>query len=62
MNFVRKVLRTHNLKGDLAGVRFEYQSYKRALHLDSVQAEEPSKKLAELYSELTHRNSVALVR
>ena len=55
-------MRAHNLKGDLAGVRFEYQSYKRALHLDSVQAEEPSKKLAELYNKLTHRNSVALVR
>ncbi len=55
-------MRAHGLRGDLAGVRFEFESYKRAMLLDSLQIFEPSKKLVALCRELTAPNSVALAR
>ncbi|MDA3016991.1 MAG: bacterial transcriptional activator domain-containing protein [Actinomycetota bacterium] len=55
-------MRAHGLRGDLAGVRFEFESYKRAMLSDSLQIIEPSKKLVALCRELTAPNSVALAR
>ncbi len=55
-------MRAHSLRGDLAGVRFEFESYKRAILSDSFQITEPPQKLVLLYHELTAPHSVALVR
>ena len=55
-------MRAHGLRGDLAGVRFEFESYKRAMLSDSFEIIEPSKKLVALCRELTAPNSVALAR
>ncbi|MEP7203854.1 MAG: LysM peptidoglycan-binding domain-containing protein [Ilumatobacteraceae bacterium] len=41
-------MRAHALRGDLAGVRSEWDSYERAVHADSWAAAEPSPKLIEL--------------
>jgi hypothetical protein len=41
-------MRAHALRGDLAGVRSEWDSYQRAVHADSWAAAEPSPKLIEL--------------
>ena len=64
-------MRAHGLRGDIAGVRFEFESYKRAISADSFSMTEPSKKLVDLLGELTsasHQNldaqnhSVSLTR
>ena len=55
-------MRAHGLRGDLAGVRFEFESYKRAMLSDSFEIIAPSKKLVALCRELTAPNSVALAR
>jgi hypothetical protein len=55
-------MRAHGLRGDFAGVRFEFESYKRAISADSFAMTEPSKKLVDLLGELTnasHQNSNA---
>jgi hypothetical protein len=55
-------MRAHGLRGDFAGVRFEFESYKRAISADSFSMIEPSKKLVDLLGELTnasHQNSNA---
>jgi len=55
-------MRAHGLRGDFAGVRFEFESYKRAISADSFLMTEPSKKLVDLLGELTnasHQNSSA---
>jgi hypothetical protein len=55
-------MRAHGLRGDFAGVRFEFESYKRAISADSFLMTEPSKKLVDLLGELTnasHQNSNA---
>ena len=55
-------MRAHGLRGDFAGVRFEFESYKRAISADSFSMTEPSKKLVDLLGELTnasHQNSNA---
>jgi hypothetical protein len=55
-------MRAHGLRGDFAGVRFEFESYRRAISADSFSITEPSKKLVDLLSELTnasHQNSNA---
>ena len=52
-------MRAHGLRGDSAGVRFEFESYKRAISADSFSMNEPSKKLVDLLGELTsasHQN------
>ncbi len=46
-------MRAHGLRGDFAGVRFEFESYKRAISADSFSMTEPSKKLVDLLGELT---------
>ena len=45
-------MRAHALRGDLAGVRGEWDSYERAVHADSWAAAEPSPKLVHLRREL----------
>ncbi|MGZ4772103.1 MAG: hypothetical protein ACXV3B_05410, partial [Ilumatobacteraceae bacterium] len=45
-------MRAHARRGDLAGVRGEWESYERAVHADSWSAAEPSPKLVELRREL----------
>ena len=45
-------MRAHALRGDLAGVRSEWDSYERAVHADSWAAAEPSPKLVHLRREL----------
>jgi nucleoid-associated protein YgaU/two-component SAPR family response regulator len=45
-------MRAHALRGDLAGVRSEWDSYKRAINADSWTDAEPSPKLVELRREL----------
>ncbi len=45
-------MRAHALRGDLAGVRGEWDSYERAVHADSWSAAEPSPKLVQLRREL----------
>ncbi len=45
-------MRAHAGRGDLAGVRSEWESYERAVHADSWSAAEPSPKLVELRREL----------
>jgi hypothetical protein len=55
-------MRAHGFRGDFAGVRFEFESYKRAISADSFSMIEPSKKLVDLLGELTnasHQNSNA---
>jgi hypothetical protein len=55
-------MRAHGLRGDFAGVRFEFESYKRAISADSFSMTEPSKKLVDLLGELTnasHQNTNA---
>ena len=59
-------MKAHALKGDLAGVRFEFDSYQRAVESDSFSIAEPSQKLVSLLRKLSTRlvvdNSVALAR
>jgi hypothetical protein len=59
-------MKAHALKGDLAGVRFEFDSYQRAIASDSFSIAEPSQKLVSLLRKLSTRlvvdNSVALAR
>ena len=45
-------MRAHAARGDLAGVRQEWQSYERALSADSFSAGDPAPKLAALRREL----------
>jgi hypothetical protein len=45
-------MRAHARRGDLAGVRSEWDSYARAIHADTWAAAEPSPKLIELRREL----------
>jgi hypothetical protein len=45
-------MRAHAHRGDLAGVRGEWDSYERAVHADSWAAAEPSPKLIDLRREL----------
>jgi nucleoid-associated protein YgaU len=45
-------MRAHAYRGDLAGVRSEWDSYERAVHADSWAAAEPSPKLVDLRREL----------
>jgi hypothetical protein len=45
-------MRAHAFRGDLAGVRGEWDSYERAVHADSWAAAEPSPKLVHLRREL----------
>ena len=45
-------MRAHARRGDLAGVRGEWDSYERAVHADSWAAAEPSPKLVHLRREL----------
>jgi two-component SAPR family response regulator len=59
-------MKAHALKGDLAGVRFEFDSYQRAIESDSFSIAEPSQKLVSLLRKLSTSlvvdNSVALAR
>jgi nucleoid-associated protein YgaU len=45
-------MRAHARRGDLSGVRHEWESYERAVNADSWSAAEPSPKLVELRREL----------
>lgn len=59
-------MKAHALNGDLAGVRFEFDSYQRAIASDSFLITEPSQKLVSLLNKLTDNlvidKSVALAR
>jgi two-component SAPR family response regulator len=59
-------MKAHALKGDLAGVRFEFDSYQRAIASDSFSITEPSQKLVSLLNKLTNslvaEKSVVLAR
>lgn len=59
-------MKAHALRGDSAGVRFEFDSYQRAINSDSFSIAEPSQKLVSLLSSLTNsrvaEKSVALAR
>ena len=59
-------MKAHALKGDLAGVRFEFDSYQRAIASDSFSITEPSQKLVSLLNKLTNslvaEQSVVLAR
>jgi hypothetical protein len=59
-------MKAHALKGDLAGVRFEFDSYQRAIASDSFSIAEPSQKLVSLLRKLSTSlvvdKSVALAR
>jgi hypothetical protein len=59
-------MKAHALNGDLAGVRFEFDSYQRAIGSDSFSISEPSQKLVCLLNELTNNlvidKPVALAR
>jgi hypothetical protein len=59
-------MKAHALKGDLAGVRFEFDSYQRAITSDSFSISEPSQKLVSLLNKLTSSlvvdNTVVLAR
>ncbi|NBO57308.1 MAG: hypothetical protein EBU84_22515 [Actinobacteria bacterium] len=59
-------MKAHALKGDLAGVRFEFDSYQRAITSDSFSLTEPSQKLVSLLNKLTNslvaEQSVVLAR
>ncbi len=48
-------MRAHAQRGDLAGVRTEWEVYERALHADPWSAAEPSPKLASVRRELLSR-------
>lgn len=52
-------MRAHAHRGDLSGVRSEWESYERAIHADSWAAAEPSPKLVELRRELLAPSMVA---
>ena len=47
-------MKAHALNGDLAGVRFEFDSYQRAIASDSFSITEPSQKLVSLLNKLTN--------
>ena len=47
-------MKAHALKGDLSGVRFEFDSYQRAIASDSFSITEPSQKLVSLLNKLTN--------
>ena len=47
-------MKAHAFKGDLAGVRFEFDSYQRAIAADSFSITEPSQKLVSLLNKLTN--------
>jgi hypothetical protein len=59
-------MKAHALKGDLAGVRFEFDSYQRAIAFDSFSITEPSQKLVSMLRKLSTSlvvdKSVALAR
>ncbi len=55
-------MRAHARRGDLAGVRSEWESYERAVHADSWSAAEPSPKLVELRRELLSPSMAVLGR
>ena len=59
-------MKAHAFRGDLAGVRFEFDSYLRTINSDSFSITEPSQKLVSLLSslinKLTANRSVALAR
>ncbi|MFM9172956.1 MAG: hypothetical protein ACKOQU_09240 [Acidimicrobiaceae bacterium] len=59
-------MKAHALNGDLAGVRFEFDSYQRAIASDLFSISEPSQKLVSLLNKLTSglgvKEFVALVR
>ena len=59
-------MKAHALRGDSAGVRFEFDSYQRAINSDSFSIAEPSQKLVSLLNSLTNshvaKKSVALAR
>lgn len=59
-------MKAHALNGDLAGVRFEFDSYLRAIASDSFSITEPSQKLVSLLNKLTDNlvidKSVVLAR
>ncbi|MFM7650466.1 MAG: hypothetical protein ACKO6O_05670 [Acidimicrobiaceae bacterium] len=59
-------MKAHALNGDLAGVRFEFDSYQRAIASDSFSISEPSQKLVSLLNKLTSslvvKEFVALAR
>ena len=59
-------MKAHPLQGDLAGVRFEFDSYQRAIASESFSITEPSQKLVSLLNKLTNSlvfdKSVALAR
>lgn len=55
-------MRAHASRGNLAGVRFEFESYMRAVNSDSFLTHEPSKKLTCLMSSLISEKPVALAR
>ena len=59
-------MKAHALRGDSAGVRFEFDSYQRAINSDSFSIAEPSQKLVNLLNNLTNshvaKKSVALTR
>jgi two-component SAPR family response regulator len=46
-------MKAHALQGDLSGVRFEFDSYQRAIASDSFSVTEPSQKLVSLLNKLT---------
>ncbi len=59
-------MKAHALRGDSAGVRFEFDSYLRAINSDSFSIAEPSQKLVSLLNILTNSRAtekcVALAR
>lgn len=55
-------MRAHALRGDLAGVRGEWQSYQRIVRSDSWTNSQPSAKLVNLYSRLNSGATVSFSR
>ena len=59
-------MKAHALRGDSAGVRFEFDSYQRAINSDTFSIAEPSQKLVSLLNNLTNshvaKKSVVLAR
>jgi len=55
-------MRAHALRGDLAGVRGEWNSYERAVKADSWANSQPSQKLVNLYNKITCGSPVLLAR
>ena len=47
-------MKAHALKGDLAALRFEFDSYQRAIASDTFSITEPSQKLVSLLNKLTN--------